>query len=143
LPALGHIDDHLGGAHCFNVTFGSGDDDGRFAMKNAVAAAWLEAVMPATSRGTMEASSRATTQRTGRTKRSGLPGAPVHVFGPIEGDDFFGELGGEKFSGSAAGSFHGDANVLTLGRGHLFKSRNVDARLLRKGLRCGCGSVVL
>jgi hypothetical protein len=72
----------------------------------------------------------------------GLGGAPVHIFGPVEAENFFGQFGGQDLGGGAAPALDGCANIFTLGVGDFFKRSNRHAGLLRKGLGGGGGRAV-
>ena len=48
--------------------------------------------------------------------------APVHVLGPVEGEHFFGQFGGQDLGGGAARALDRRADVFALGRRDLFES---------------------
>ena len=72
----------------------------------------------------------------------GLAGAPVHVLGPVEGENFFGQLGGQHFGGGAACALHGRADVFAFGRGDFLERGDGDAGLFGEGFGSGCGLAV-
>ena len=65
----------------------------------------------------------------GADETLGLAGAPVHILGPVNGEDFFGEFGGEDFGGGAAGALHRCADIIAFRVGDFLERGDVDASL--------------
>ena len=85
----------------------------------------------------MAESRRATTQRTGRTKRSGLPGAPIHILRPIDAGHFLRQFRGEHLRCGDSLPLDRRAYIFAFGGSHLFERVDGNACLFGEGLgRC-------
>ena len=79
----------------------------------------------------------------GADEALGLAGAPVHILGPVDAGDLFGELGGDHFSSRAAAFERGGGEVFALRRGDGLEFGDGDAGLAGEGFGGGRGKAVL
>ena len=71
-----------------------------------------------------------------------LAGAPIHILGPVNAQNFLWQFGGKQFRRCTARALDGRTGIFTLGVGNLFERIHSDAGLLRKGLRGRRGRAV-
>ncbi len=113
LFSLGDVDDDVGRAQCFGVGRRLVDDDRRVPVKYAMAAAGVAGG----DAGDFERDDGGVEQcddpADGADEALGLAGAPVHVLGPVEGEDFFRQIGAEHLRCGHSLALHRSAHILT------------------------------
>ncbi len=142
LAALCRINDDEGFAQHFGVVLRSANHDRRFAVQHAVAAAGVAGGDACDFERNDGRVKQSDDPADGAHKALGLAGAPVHVFGPIEGEDFLGQIGGQRLLGGNAETLDGCADVLALCCGDFLKRSDGNAGLPGEGFGCSSGRTV-
>ena len=140
MAALGYIDDHFGAPKRIGVLACFADLNGSFTMQDAMAAAGIASGDSGDGQRYNSGIEQGDEPADGADEAFGLGDAPVHVLGPIDSEDFLGQLSSQQLGGGAAFALHCCADVLTLGSDHLLKRGDDNASLLGEGFgsRRGC-----
>ena len=124
------------------VGCGLGDLDGVGTEEDAVAVGLACGLVAAEGDGHDVRTEEREQPADGADEALGLAGAPVHVLGPVDGGELFGEFGGEDFGGGAAGLGAGGGDVVAFGGGDGLQGFHGDARFFREGDCGGAGDAV-